>query len=61
MSNGLVKVVDARTGELKRWETAEKGLPMAIMENGSLVLTKVGRQLGYLGYKVSNKELVRRG
>ncbi|GAJ13041.1 unnamed protein product [marine sediment metagenome] len=58
MNNGLVKVADARTRELKRWETPEKGKPMAIMENGSLVLTRVGRQLGY---KVSNKELVRRG
>ncbi|GAI80981.1 unnamed protein product, partial [marine sediment metagenome] len=54
MSNGLVKVADARTRELKRWETPRIGKPMAIMENGSLVLTKVGRKMGY---KVSNKEL----
>jgi len=58
MVNGLVKVADARTRELKRWETPRIGKPMAIMENGSLVLTKVGRRMGY---KVSNKELVRRG
>ena len=58
MSNGLVKVADATTRELKRWETPRIGKPMAVMENGSLVLTKVGRQMGY---KVSNKELVRRG
>ncbi|GAJ09835.1 unnamed protein product [marine sediment metagenome] len=54
MPNRLVKVMDARTGELKRWETP-RGKPMAVMENGSLVLTKVGRQLGY---KVSKEELV---
>ena len=54
MPNGLVKVMDAKTGELKRWETL-RGKPIALMENGSLVLTKLGRQLRY---KVSNKELV---
>ena len=54
MRNGLVKVMDARTGELKRWETP-RGKPMAAMDNGNLVLTDVGR---YMGYKVSNKELV---
>ena len=53
--NGLVKVMDDKTRELKRWET-QRGKPMAIMENGSLVLTKVGR---YMGYKVRNKELVK--
>ena len=51
--NGLVRVTDAATGLLKRWET-QRGKPMAVMENGSLVLTKVGR---YMGYRVNNKEL----
>jgi hypothetical protein len=51
--NGLVKVTDATTGLLKRWET-QRGKPMAVMENGSLILTKIGR---HMGYKVSNKEL----
>ena len=55
MSNGLVKVMDARTGELKRWET-QRGKPMTVMENGSLVLTRVGIQMGY---EVRNKELVK--
>ena len=50
-----VKVTDAKTGQLKRWETT-RGKPMAVMENGSLVLTKVGSQLGY---KVRNNELVK--
>ena len=52
--NGLVKVTDASTGELKRWET-QRGKPMALMEGSILVLTKIGRKMGY---KVSNKELV---
>ena len=51
--NGLVRVTDAATGLLKRWET-QRGKPMAVMENGSLVLTKVGR---HMGYKVNDKEL----
>ena len=54
MHNALVKVMDAKTGELKRWETPN-GKPVAVTKDGSLVLTNVGRQLGY---KVSNKELV---
>ena len=53
MHNGPVKVMDAKTGELKRWETA-RGKPVAIIENGTLVLTKLGKQLRY---KVNNKEL----
>jgi hypothetical protein len=54
MRNGLVKVIDARTGELKQWETP-RDKPMAVMDNGSLVLTRAGR---HMGYRVSNKELV---
>lgn len=46
MANRLVKVTDAATGELKRWETP-KGKTVAVNENGSLVLTKPGKKLGY--------------
>jgi hypothetical protein len=46
MSDSLVRVTDATTGQLKRWETP-KGKPVAVKENGSLVLTKLGKQLGY--------------
>lgn len=42
----LVKVTDAASGELKRWETPN-GKPIAVKGNGSLVLTKLGKQLGY--------------
>ena len=55
MLNGLVKVTDAKTGELKRWKT-QRGKPMAVMENGSLVLTDVGR---HMGYKVRSKGLIK--
>ena len=53
--NGLVKVTDAITGDLRRWET-QRGKPMAVMENGSLVLTRIGIQMGY---KVRNKGLIK--
>jgi len=46
MPNGLVKVTDAATGELKCWKTPN-GKPVAVKESGSLVLTKLGKQLGY--------------
>jgi len=46
MGDSLVKVTDAATGELKRWETPN-GKPIAVKENGSLVLTRLGKQLGY--------------
>ena len=52
MHNTPVKVTDAKTGELKRWETPN-GKPVAVMENGALALTKLGKQLRY---KVNNKE-----
>lgn len=55
MDNGLVKVMEAKTYELKRWETPT-GKAMAVIENGSLVLTAAGRKLGY---KVSGRELVK--
>jgi len=46
MNDSLVKVSDVATGELKRWETP-KGKPIAVKQNSSLVLTKLGKQLGY--------------
>ena len=51
--NRPVKVMDAKTRELKRWETA-RGKPIALIESGSLVLTTVGKRLRY---KVKNGEL----
>jgi hypothetical protein len=40
----LVKVTDATTGELKRWETPN-GKPVLVVENRhKLILTKLGRQ-----------------
>jgi hypothetical protein len=53
VDDGLVKVMEAKTGELKRWETPA-GKPMAVMEKGSLVLTVVGRKMGY---EVKGREL----
>jgi len=53
--NGLVRVMDETTGQLKRWETT-RGKPMAVIENGSLVLTRVGR---CMGYKVRDKKIVK--
>jgi len=49
----LCPTEDATTGVLKRWETP-RGKLMAVIEDSALVLTKIGRQMGY---KVSNKEL----
>ncbi|WP_309492396.1 hypothetical protein [Candidatus Hecatella orcuttiae] len=46
MGDSLVKVTDAATGELKRWETPN-GKPIAAKENGNLVLTRLGKQLGF--------------
>jgi len=46
MPDGLVKVMDAKTLELKRWETPN-GKPIAVKENGSLALTRLGKELGY--------------
>jgi hypothetical protein len=46
MPNSLVKVKDAATGELKRWETPN-GKPLAVKKSGNLVLTKLGKKLGY--------------
>jgi len=44
--DSLVKVTDAATGELKRWETPD-AKPLAVRKNRSLVLTKLGKKLGY--------------
>ena len=46
MPNGLVKVTDASTGELKRWESPN-GKPLALIEDGKPVLTNLGKRLGY--------------
>ena len=43
---GPVKVTDAATGELKRWESPN-GKTLALIENGKLVLTALGKRLGY--------------
>jgi len=44
--DSLVKVTDASTAQLKRWETPS-GKPLAITENGRLVLTELGKRQGY--------------
>jgi hypothetical protein len=41
-----VKVFDATSGRLKRWETSE-GKPIAIVLEGKLTLTELGKGLGY--------------
>jgi len=46
MGNSLVKVTDAATGELKRWETPN-AKPIAVKRNGRLVLTSLGKRLRY--------------
>lgn len=43
---GLVKVTDAETGELKRWEDGG-GRLLAMMMKGRLTLTEYGRDQGY--------------
>lgn len=53
MMVNLVRVTDAETGELKRWENPD-GKPLAIVEDGILKLTLLGRQRGY---RVINKHL----
>ena len=44
--HSLVKVTDAKTGELKRWESTF-GKPLAVKEDGRLVLTDLGKRQGY--------------
>lgn len=44
---GLVTVKDVKTGELKRYED-NRGRPLAIMEEGRLTLTELGKKQGYL-------------
>ena len=53
----LVKVMDAKTGELKRWEMPN-GKPLALIEDGKLVLTEHGKRLGY---KVVGNHLEKKG
>ena len=52
----IVKVTDAKTGKLKRWENA-KGKPLAIMSGDELVLTSQDK---WEGYSVSGKKLISR-
>jgi len=54
---GLVKVMDAKTRKLKRWES-HNGKPLAIAKNGRLALTKNGERLGY---KVTRNHLEKGG
>ncbi len=42
----VVKVMDAKTRKLKRWESPN-GKTLALIENGKLVLTALGKRLGY--------------
>lgn len=44
--DNLVKVTNAQTGELKRWESSS-GKPLAILEDSKLILTQLGKRLGY--------------
>lgn len=55
--NNLCKVMDAKTGRLKRWES-HNGKPLAIVKNRRLSLTKNGERLGY---KVTRNHLVEGG
>jgi len=41
--DSLVKVTDATTGELKRWETPN-GKPVLLRNGHKLILTKLGKQ-----------------
>ena len=44
--SSLVKVTDASTKELKRWESPN-GKPLALIKDSKPVLTKLGKRLGY--------------
>ena len=44
--SSLVKVTNASTRELKRWESSN-GKPLALIEDDKPVLTKLGKRLGY--------------
>jgi hypothetical protein len=44
--DSLVKVFDAASGRLKRWETSESK-PIAIVSEDKLTLTELGKKLGY--------------
>jgi len=41
--DNLVKVSDAGTGKLKRWETPD-GKPLLVRKEHRLILTKLGKQ-----------------
>jgi len=53
----LVKVTDAKTNKLKRWENPQ-GKSLAVMDGRKLVLTPLGEQQGYI---VRGKELLEEG
>jgi len=44
--HGLVSVYDIRTGELKKI-LSPRGKPLAVVEDGRLILTPLGKRLGY--------------
>ena len=54
----IIKVTDSTTGALKRWES-EEGHPLAIMSGDELVLTDLGRRMGY-AISLSGKSLMKR-
>jgi len=43
----IIKVTDAKSGKLKRYE-ADEGKPIAIISGSKLVLTDFGKKLGYI-------------
>jgi len=53
----IVKVTDAKTGKLKRYESAT-GQPLAHYRNGRLLLTSLGKRKGY---STSGKRLMYKG
>jgi len=55
--DNLVKVMNAKTERLKRWES-HNGKSLAIAKNGRLALTKNGERLGY---KVNRNHLEKGG
>ena len=50
----LIKVTDAKTSRLKRWEFST-GTPLAIMSSGTLKFTEIG---GRTGYKIKGKQVL---
>ena len=46
MSNSIVRVIDAKSGKLKRYEDSD-GKALAIVKGKDLVLTDTGRRQGF--------------